>query len=67
MGLARIAPRDGLVVGDRTIPGGTIVSVNPWVMHYSKEIWGPDAREFNPDRWMRDDAAALEKYWIPVS
>lgn len=67
MGLPRIAPKGGLTVGGRTIPEGTIVSINVWVIHHSKEIWGEDAREFNPDRWFREDAAALEKYFIPVS
>ncbi|OAX83728.1 hypothetical protein ACJ72_01908 [Emergomyces africanus] len=65
MGLPRIAPQGGLTIGDRTIPEGTIVSVNIWVMHYSKEIWGSDAGEFNPDRWLGEDAAHLAKYYIP--
>jgi cytochrome P450 len=67
MGLPRVAPKGGLTIGDRTIPEGTTVSINIWVIHHSKEIWGPDARQFNPDRWFRDNAAALEKYFIPVS
>ncbi|KAJ9144959.1 Benzoate 4-monooxygenase cytochrome P450 [Pleurostoma richardsiae] len=65
MGLPRVAPKGGLQIGDRTLPAGTIASVNVWVIHYSKEIWGPDAREFNPDRWMSDDALRLDKYFIP--
>ncbi|EEH38906.2 benzoate 4-monooxygenase cytochrome P450 [Paracoccidioides lutzii Pb01] len=65
MGLPRIAPEGGITFGDRTIPQGTIVSVNIWVMHYSKETWGPDAREFNPDRWLGEDALHLAKYFIP--
>jgi cytochrome P450 len=67
MGLPRVAPKGGLTIGDRTFPAGTILSINPWVMHYSKEIWGPDAHEFNPDRWLSESAAALDKYWMPVS
>ncbi|KAL1961169.1 hypothetical protein VTO42DRAFT_3114 [Malbranchea cinnamomea] len=65
MGLPRIAPKGGLTIGDRTIPEGTIVSVSVWVIHHSKEIWGPDASEFNPDRWLTEDAANLGKYFIP--
>jgi cytochrome P450 len=67
MGLPRVVPQGGLTIGDRTFPAGTILSVNPWVMHHSKEIWGIDAHEFNPDRWLSDSVADLEKYWIPVS
>lgn len=67
MGLPRVAPKGGLTIGDRHFPAGTTLSINPWVMHYSKEIWGPDAHEFNPDRWLKESAAATEKYFIPVS
>lgn len=64
----RVAPPGGIVIGDRSFPEGTILSVNCWVLHLSKEIWGPDAREFIPDRWFRRDAAELEnKFFIPVS
>ncbi|KAK4247263.1 cytochrome P450 [Corynascus novoguineensis] len=65
MGLPRVAPKGGLTIGDYTFPAGTILSINPWAVHHSKEIWGPDASEFNPDRWLSDSAAALDKYWIP--
>jgi cytochrome P450 len=67
MGLPRIAPRGGVTIGDRTLPEGTIVSVNPWVMHHSTELWGADAHTFNPDRWLGKDAALREKYWVSVS
>lgn len=67
MGLPRIAPEGGLTIGDRTLPEGTIVSVSPWVIHHSKEIWGQDAREFNPTRWLEESAKEKEKYWIPAS
>lgn len=67
MGLPRVAPKGGLAIGNGTIPEGTIVPLNIWVIYHSKEIWGPDAREFNRDRWFRGDAAGLEQYFIPVS
>ncbi|RYO98648.1 hypothetical protein DL766_001052 [Monosporascus sp. MC13-8B] len=66
MPLPRVAPQGGIVIGDRTFPAGTILSICTWVVHLSKEIWGPDAREFNPDRWFRTGATELEKkYFIP--
>ncbi|KAK8867562.1 cytochrome P450 E-class group I [Apiospora arundinis] len=66
MGLARRAPPGGLEIGGQTFPEGTILSVHPWVIHHSKEIWGNDAREFNPDRWLSGAAAAkLDKDYMP--
>lgn len=68
MGLPRRVPAGGLSIGDRTFAEGTILSVSAWVLHYSREIWGPDAREFVPERWLRDGAAEMErKYYITVS
>lgn len=43
MGLPRVAPKGGLRIGEITLPEGTTVSVSPWVIHHSKEIFGPDA------------------------
>lgn len=65
MGLPRVVGEEGLTIGDRTLPKGTIVSVNIWVIHHSKEIWGKDASEFKPERWFREDAGRLEKWFLP--
>lgn len=87
VGFPRVAPAGGITIGEQTFPEGTTLSVHPWVIHMSKEIWqvnpshcattsrrtnnsanrGKDAREFNPDRWLGDDAARLEKHFIPFS
>ncbi|KAK4162524.1 cytochrome P450 4V2 [Cladorrhinum sp. PSN259] len=42
---------------DTTIQGqkisrGTKIMLVPWAINKSEELWGPDAQEFNPDRWM---------------
>lgn len=66
-GLPRVAPKGGVTIGGTYFPQGVTLTVNPSVIHNSKEIWGPDAREFNPDRWLRPDAAEKEKCFIPVS
>lgn len=64
MGLQRVAPEEGLQIGDCTFPAGTILSIHPYTMMRDKECWGPDAEEFNPDRWFADDIAEREQYWM---
>ncbi|KAI1336932.1 cytochrome P450 [Xylariaceae sp. FL0016] len=65
MGLPRVAPKGGITIGDMSFPEGTTLSINPTVVHLSKEIWGPDAREFHPDRWLEPDIASRDKYFMP--
>ncbi|KAL3481341.1 cytochrome P450 [Aspergillus californicus] len=64
-GLARLAPAGGLTIGGRFFAEGTKLSVNPWVIHYCKDLFGPDAKEYNPDRWIGPQAKAIEKYFVP--
>lgn len=66
MGLPRVVPKGGISIGDEHFGEGTIISINPWVLHHNKEIWGADAREFNPDRWL-GDASGLDNFFMPVS
>lgn len=33
------------------VKAGTEVSYNTWAMHRRKDIYGPDADEFRPERW----------------
>jgi cytochrome P450 len=59
--LPRVVPNDGkepLVVDGKTIPPGSVVGMSTYTMHTSQEIWGPDAREFRPDRWTDPDSHA---------
>ncbi|KAL6915016.1 hypothetical protein FSST1_012776 [Fusarium sambucinum] len=42
-------------IGDQYIPQGTDVIVSIWYINRSPEIWGPDAAEFRPERWMTED------------
>lgn len=67
MGTPRVVPRDGVTIGGRFFPAGTTVSLNTFCMNLSAEVWGPDAREYKPERWMVGDTSALEKNFLPVS
>jgi cytochrome P450 len=52
--LERVVPATGLTLGDGTVlPPGTIVGTNPWVMHTDTRIFGADAEEYRPERWLR--------------
>ncbi|KAI2768408.1 benzoate 4-monooxygenase cytochrome P450 [Daldinia loculata] len=50
--IERKAPQEGAVIDGYHIPGGTTVGVNAWVLHYNKEVYGEDADQFRPERWI---------------
>ena len=48
----------------------TIVGVNPWVAHANTSVFGHDADEFRPERWLEADQASInrmEQYFFTVS
>lgn len=53
IGLPREIPRDspGVTLRGQYFPPGTVLSVPSYTIHHSREIWGPDAEEFRPERW----------------
>ncbi|KAJ4412319.1 hypothetical protein N0V91_000790 [Didymella pomorum] len=44
--------------------GQTKLSVNPRVIHYSRELFGEDAYVYNPHRWLGPGARDIEKYFV---
>lgn len=44
-----------------TIPDGALVMWIPWAMGRSKNIWGHDADEFRPERWLTSSKCAAAK------
>jgi hypothetical protein len=36
-------------------------------MMRDKGIWGDDANAFIPDRWLKEDSAELDKFYMPAS
>lgn len=47
----REAGRDTSILG-QYVPKGTKIIMSPWAVNTATSLWGPDADEFNPDRWM---------------
>lgn len=65
VGLPRVVPKGGIKFGDISFTEGTELSCNPYVLQTSKDLWGPDAAEYNPDRWLGPGAANLERFFCP--
>ncbi|CAG8262048.1 unnamed protein product [Penicillium salamii] len=66
--LPRVVPNGvELFVEGKPIPPGTIVSMSAYTMHRSEEIWGPDALEFVPEHWLKEDSKSLEHYLVSFS
>lgn len=65
MPLPRLAQKGGTEIGGRCFPEGITVSGSPWVLHRSTALWGEDADEFKPERWLGDDGPRLERYFMP--
>ncbi|KAJ9653012.1 hypothetical protein H2198_007759 [Neophaeococcomyces mojaviensis] len=54
--LERVVPMPGADIGGVYLPGGTIIGVNAMVIHRDKSIFGADANEFRPERWIAADS-----------
>lgn len=48
----RVAIKDTSLAGFY-IPSGTSVYISPWLIQRSHEVWGPEADQFRPERWIR--------------
>ncbi|KAL1632890.1 hypothetical protein SLS58_011283 [Diplodia intermedia] len=67
--LPRLVPADGppLVIDGKVIPPGAIIGCSAYSVHYDESVWGPDARQFRPERWLTDDAKRLANYLVSFS
>lgn len=71
--LWREVPKAGSELGGYYFPEGTSVGVNTWCAHYKEDVFGGDARQFRPERWLEAEKEggerlkAMETFWMPVS
>lgn len=57
----RVVPKEGFTLPDgRFVKGGTKVGLNPAVTNRDKKIFGEDAEEFRPERWLKLDGETEE-------
>ncbi|KAK4147374.1 Pisatin demethylase [Dichotomopilus funicola] len=61
--MERIVPEGGLTLPDGSVvPAGQMVGMNPYIVGRNTDVFGKDAEEFNPDRWLRGDAESEEAH-----
>ncbi|CCF47863.1 cytochrome P450 [Colletotrichum higginsianum] len=66
--LERVVPEGGASICGKFLPEGTIVGINSWVEHHRTSIFGDDAAEFRPERWLTtnsDRLSAMNRHWMP--
>jgi cytochrome P450 len=68
--LERVVPAQGATICGKFLPAGTVVGISPWVMNHDKGIFGDDADEWRPERWLVEDKIkrkAMENALFTVS
>ena len=58
--LERIVPQGGISLCGAQLSEGTIVGVNAAVIHRNQAVFGSDANEFRPERWIGDEKKIKE-------
>jgi cytochrome P450 len=62
-GLAgRVAPKGGDTISGTYFPEGTEVGIATYAVGHRKDIYGPDADTYRPERWLESNAEALKSY-----
>ena len=58
--LERYVPPEGATICGVDLPGGTIVGINAHVVHRDKGVFGDDAEDFRPERWIEASPEQLK-------
>lgn len=59
--LERIVPREGLKIDEYQLPGGTNIGTSAYIIHRDTSIYGADAHQFRPERWLESDPSMLRQ------
>jgi cytochrome P450 len=63
MPLERYVPAEGLTLPNgQYVPGGAAIGMNAYVTGRNKGLWGDDAEEFRPERWLKREGEADEAF-----
>ena len=68
--LERVVPEGGAVICGTQLPGGTIIGMSAPVVNNDKSIFGEDAEDFVPERWLNstpEKIKTMERAFFSVS
>lgn len=58
-----VTSQSGLALPDgRVLPRGTVVAISPWTVHFDESVFGKDANEFSPGRWLQGEHETDSQY-----
>lgn len=64
MSMPRHVPQPGKTIAGRYFPPGCRVGINASVLQFNQDIFGKDADQWNPDRWLQPGAENLDRYML---
>ena len=67
VGLPRVVPAGGATACGQHFVEGTVLSTPTYTTHRDIRVWGTDALEFRPERWIGTDRIELEKAFLGFS
>ncbi|KAL8872964.1 MAG: hypothetical protein Q9174_001498 [Haloplaca sp. 1 TL-2023] len=64
--LVRTVPEGGMMILNHFFPAGTTVGMNAFVAHANREVFGDDASDFRPERWLGDAerVTQMDEYFL---
>lgn len=68
--LERVAPEGGVELDGNHFQAGTVLGVNAWVVHRDQEVYGTDAADWRPGRWIEaasEQRKVMERTLFAVS
>ncbi len=71
--LWRKVPEGGAEICGQYFPAGAVIGLNTWVAHHNEKVFGADAKDFRPERWLEAEKGGgerikqMDNYYLPVS